>query len=410
MEVKFTAGEEVRAAIARIGRTEDVQFSPGGGRLAVAGFSENRLLILGVEMNWDSEPPAIALTGPLELESDDLALPHGLCWIDERTLIVANREGLVVIFELPEKAASGKIRLSPVRIVGDEATDLIKTPGSVSAAPVGLDLVELFVCNNYVGYVSRHLVDRRNAYAPVVSEMAIRDGLDIPDGVMISPSGRWIAVSNHGHARVVIYRNDSELGPASRPQAVLKGVNYPHGVRFAADERTVLVADAGTPFVHLYRSDGVWDGEHEPDASIRVISDDSFTRGGYNRYEGGPKGLDVTRDGRLMVISCHEEPFAFFDMRSALSQGAVAKPVDRAESESARETLLRYLASEQSRVEEATMAIRLACKHDIGLVMNSPSYRITAPLRWARSTLRKADPRRIRRSRRMAEAAIRDAE
>lgn len=400
MEVEFTAGEEVRAAIARIGRTEDVQFSPEGRRLAVAGFNENRLLILGIETNWDSEPPTIALTGPLELESDALVLPHGLCWIDERILIVANRQGLVAIFELPEKAAAGKIRLSPVRIVGNEATDLINTPGSVSAAPVGLDLVELFVCNNYAHYVSRHLVDRRNAYAPVASEIAIRDGLDVPDGVMISPSGRWIAVSNHGHAHVVIYRNDGDLDPTSRPQAVLKGVNYPHGVRFTADERTVLVADAGQPFVRFYRSDGEWEGEHEPDSSIRVMSEESFTRGSYNRYEGGPKGLDVTRDGRLMVISCHEVPFAFFDVRSALNQGEVAKPVDGADSESAREVLLRYLASDRSRIEEATMAIRLASKLEIGQVMNSRSYRITAPLRWARATLRKVDPRRRERRKR----------
>jgi len=175
------------------------------------------------------------------------------------------------------------------------------------------------------------------------------------------------------------------------------GVSYPHGVRFTADERTVLVADAGEPFVQLYRSDGVWEGEHEPDASIRVISEESFARGSYNRYEGGPKGLDVTRDGRLMVTSCHEEPFAFFDVRSALKVGEVAKPVDRSESECGREALLRYLASDRSRVEQATMAIRLASKYDIGLVMSSPSYRITAPLRWARSTLRKADPRRWER-------------
>ena len=398
MELEFTASEKVRSAIARIGRTEDVQFSPDGERLAVAGFRENRLLILGIETNLDSEPPTIALTGPLELESDALVLPHGLCWIDDRTLVVANREGLVAIFELPEKAASGKIRVSPVRILGGQATDLIKTPGSVSAAAVGLDLVELFVCNNYVHHVSRHLVDRRNDYALVASEMAIHDGLEVPDGVMVSPSGRWIAISNHGHAHVRIYRNDAELGPASRPQAVLKGVNYPHGVRFTADERTILVADAGRPFVQLYRSDGPWEGEREPDVSIRVISEESFARGSYNHYEGGPKGLDVTRDGRLMVISCHEEPFAFFDMRAVLKLGGVAAPADRPESDGAREALLRYLAADRSRVEQATMAIRLASKHDIGLVLNSPSYRITAPLRWARSTLRKANPWRLTRN------------
>ncbi len=385
MLVEFTASKEVRAAIARIGRTEDVMFSPDGGRLAVAGFNENRLLILGIETVWDSEPPAISLTAPLELESDVLVQPHGLSWIDERTLVVANRRGQVAIFELPEKAASGKIRLSPVRIVGEDAVDLIYTPGAVSAAAVGLDLVELLICNNYANYVSRHLVDRRNSYAPIASEIVVRDGLEMPDGVMISPSARWIAVSDLGHQRVVIYRNDRELGPASRPHAVLKGVDHPHGVRFTADERAVLVADASKPLVRVYRSDGAWGGEHEPDASIRVMSAKSFKRGSKNGFVGGPKGLDVTRDGRLMVISCLEEPFAFFDMRLALNQSEVAKPVERSESEGVREALLRYLTADRSRIEEGTEAIRLTSKLELAKIRNSRSYKITAPLRWARA-------------------------
>ena len=394
MLIKFAAGKEVRAAIARIGRTEDVQFSPTGERLAVVGFNKNRLLILGIDTNWESEPPTIELSSPLELRSDTLAQPHGLCWIDERTLIVANREGLVAIFELPEKVTSGKIRLSPVRVVGKESVDLIYTPGSVFAAPVGLDLVELWICNNYAHYVSRHLVDRRNAYAPIASEIVICDGIDLPDGVVISPSGRWIAVSDSGHTRVVIYRNDCQLGPSSHPQAVLKGVNHPHGVRFTIDERTVLVADASVPFVRLYRSDGAWEGDYDAATSIRVMSEESFARGNYNGYLGGPKGLDVTRESRLMVISCLEEPFAFFDMRSVLNQGEVAKPVDRAESECAREALLRYLAPDRSRVAEATDAIRFASRLDIEKILRSRAYRITAPLRWARATLSKARPYR----------------
>ena len=394
MSVKFTAGKDVRTAIARVGRTEDVQFSPTGGRVAVAGFTENRLLILRIQTNWDNEPPAITLSGPLELESEALLQPHGLSWIDDQTLIVANRAGLVAIFELPEESTSRRIRLSPVRVVGNEAVDVIYTPGSVSAASIGLDLVEVLICNNYAHHVSRHLLDRRNAYAPIASEIVIHDGLDVPDGVVTSPSGHWIAVSNLGRARVDIYRNTAELGPASRPQAVLKGVNHPHGLRFTADERAILVADSGNPFVRIYRAEGDWDGEQKPVTSIRVMDQECFRRGSQNGYLGGPKGLDVTQDSRLMVTSCLEEPFAFFDMRSVLDQSEVAKPPHRAEAESAREAMLRYLASERCRVKEATGAIHLARKLEIEKIVNSRSYKITAPLRWARATLDKARERR----------------
>ena len=387
MFVKFTAGKEVRKAIARIGRTEDVQFSPNGGRLAVAGFNKNRLLILGFEANWESEPPAIQLSDPLELESDALAQPHGLCWIDELTLIVANREGLATIFELPE-AKSGKIRLSPVRIVGEEAPDLIYTPGSVFAAPVGIDLVEMLICNNHADYVSCHLLDRRDAFAPIASKILMCGDLALPDGVTISRSGRWIAVSDLGHKRVLIFRNDCELGRESSPKAVLKGVEHPHGVRFTSDERAVLVADASKPFVRLYRSEGAWEGDHEPANSIRVMSEESFTRGSRNGV-GGPKGLDVTQEGRLMVISCLEEPLAFFDMRSILDLGEVPKPIDRTESEWVRETLLRYLSPHRAEVAEATGAIHRHSRLEIEKILYSRSYRFTAPLRWTRAKLGK---------------------
>ena len=74
MEIGFSASAEAAAAIGRIGRTEDVQFSPSGGLLAVAGFNENRLLILETEMSWGAEP-RIVLQNPLQITSDALQRP-----------------------------------------------------------------------------------------------------------------------------------------------------------------------------------------------------------------------------------------------------------------------------------------------------------------------------------------------
>ena len=247
MKIEYTANADVRATISRLGRTEDVQFSPEGGRLAVAAFNDNRLLILRVEAHWESRT---ADNSPAQFprgEFDALQNPHGFCWIDERTIVVANRTAQLIIFELPEEPISGRARLSPVKTLGDDVNDLIKTPGSVSAVTVGADLIEIIVCNNYVHHVSRHLLDRRSNFGPIASEILIHDGLTIPDGVAHSPSGRWIAVSNHGHHNVLLFRNDGDLGPSSQPQATLSGMNHPHGVRFADDGRSILVADAGAP-------------------------------------------------------------------------------------------------------------------------------------------------------------------
>jgi hypothetical protein len=392
MKIEYSAGRDAKAAISRLGRTEDVQFSPDGRRLAVAGHNENRLLILDINQDWEAAPPAVALTSSLEVESDALQKPHGICWIDDRTMAVANRIGRLVIFELPEKPASKRIRLTPIRIFGDQANNLLTTPGSVSVVPIGLDLLEFIVCNNYVHDVSRHLVDRRDGYSLIASEILVQDGLAVPDGVALSPSRRWIAVSNHGHHNVLLYRSDSDLGPGSSPQAVLSGVEYPHGVRFADNGKAIIVADAGAPYVHLYRSDGEWAGERQPDASLRVLSEESFTRGRLDVANGGPKGVDITRDGKLMIVSCEEEPLVFFDVRAFLDQREAARPSNMPESETVREALLRYVSSEQIKVEAATSAIRRATDLELGRLTQSRSWRLTAPLRWGTAAIRRKAP------------------
>ena len=46
MRLAYSATEGVQAAIGRIGRTEEVVFSPGNGTLALVGIFEQRLLFL----------------------------------------------------------------------------------------------------------------------------------------------------------------------------------------------------------------------------------------------------------------------------------------------------------------------------------------------------------------------------
>jgi hypothetical protein len=401
MEIAFDAGEAVRAALARIGRTEDVRFSPDERRLALAGLEANRLLVLDVETG-----PIVSLTGFIEIESDALRSPHGVAWLDPHVLAVANRGGAVTLFELPaHRPRSERARLEPLRTIGADARGLVGTPGSVSAIPIGLDLVELLVCNNFVHHVSRHLLDRRNGYAMLAADLLLDGELEVPDGVAHGPGGRWIAVSNHDRHNVLLYRNDVPPGQAGSPAGTLRGVAFPHGLRFAANGTALLVADAGAPFVRLFRSaDGDWSGERFPSASIRVLTDEAFARGNSNPQEGGPKGIDVTRDARLMVATCERQPLAFFDLAAMLDQaGATAVPeADEAgdEAERARTALLRYFVAAEARVAGATEAIRRSSEREIRLMANSRSWRLTAPLRRLKDAVNRVRPRRWRQRRR----------
>ena len=402
MEIAFDAGEAVRGALARIGRTEDVRFSPDERRLALVGLEANRLLVLDVETG-----PPVSLTGFVEIESDALRSPHGVEWLDSQVLAVANRGGSVALFELPaRRPRSTRTRLEPLRTIGADAGDLVGTPGSLSAIPIGLDFVELLVCNNYLHHVSRHLLDRRNGYAMLAADLLLDGGLELPDGVAHGPGGRWIAVSNHDRHNVLLYRNDVPPGQADTPAGTLSGIAFPHGLRFTANGTALIVADAGAPFVRLFRSgDGDWSGERLPSASIRVLADETFARGHNNPQEGGPKGIDATRDARLMVATCERQPLAFFDLAAMLDEaGATAMPEAEAtiedEAERARAALLRYFAAAEARVGRATEAIRRSSEREIRLMANSRSWRLTAPLRRLKDAVNRVRPRRWRRRRR----------
>jgi len=142
MRIPVKAGAAITAAIQRLGKTEDAQFSPSGRQLALVGLLTHRLLILDIEAGGD--PLQVHVSGALDVTSPSFKLPHGVSWIDERTVVVANRNGDVAILELPERRpASGRLELAPVRTFGADRRDLVHHPGSVSANHIGLGLIEI---------------------------------------------------------------------------------------------------------------------------------------------------------------------------------------------------------------------------------------------------------------------------
>ncbi|RWF45186.1 MAG: hypothetical protein EOS46_22135 [Mesorhizobium sp.] len=315
--IAFKASAAVRAALSAIGRTEDLRFSPDNRLLAIAGYARKRLLVLRIDVEAGSDGPDVTIHGFMELTSGDMGEIHGLDFIDDRTLAIGNRDGLVAIFNLPREQPAGQSReISAIRRVKGRRPCKLNSPGSIAVRPESRGRVSLLVCNNYTHLVTQHVVNRWLGYRTTSNQPLLERGLDIPDGIALSHDGGWIAVSSHGTQDVKLYRMSSSLGPDSEPAGVLQHAGYPHGVRFTADDRHILVADAGSRMVHVYGGDGDWRGQRAPAASVTVLDEETFLRGRASVEEGGPKGLDIDRSNSVIAVTCEEQALAFYPLAS----------------------------------------------------------------------------------------------
>jgi len=313
-----------RAVIDGLGRTEDIVFSPDGRRLAIAGYLRNRIAVFDVAVVASSEGRKVVVNGVVVLSSATLENPHGLCFLDDGAIAVANRTGGVHVYEVPPSAGDAVHRaIDPSQTIGGSAAAPIRTPGSVAGLPLASGALELLVCHNYSNLVTRHVIERERGWASSSDEVLLRRGLAVPDGICYSADGAWIAVSNHDSHEVLVYRRDPALGPDTLPDAVLRNVICPHGVRFTRDARHVLVADAHARYVNVYaRGASGWDGVRDPVHMAPVLDRATFLRGRSNPEEGGPKGIDV--DAGMNVLACTTEfqTLSFFDLDTVLAARA----------------------------------------------------------------------------------------
>lgn len=377
-----------RAALDGIARTEDVHWSPDGRRIVLAGLARDVLLVMDVSLDVRGDSPRVLLSRPVEVRCAGFRRPHGVFWIDDRTLMVASREGDAVVVQPPPGEEHGGVReVAALQTLPAEGPEQVKTPGSVSVARVGPDLYEALVCNNYVDRVTRHLLDGRERFAVCGSAVLLSAGLGVPDGVAVSSDGAWIAISNHDRHCVYLYRNRPELDAASAPDGTLDGIAYPHGVRFLPDGTRLLVADAGTPCVHVFDGgDTGWVGAHAAVLSLRVLDDATYQRGRHNPQEGGPKGIALDPSGVFLAVTCEERPLAFVDLRplppAASMTEAIAPPDDV-------ERLRGMLLRESTRCRRSDAALWDQAMQRAQALESSLSWRITAPLRWVATRLRR---------------------
>jgi hypothetical protein len=251
------------------------------------------------------------------------------------------------------------------------APDAGDGPGSVLVRREATGEYSIFACNNWVDTVTRHvLADGVLAAGDVVAHR----GLELPDGLSLSDNGRWLAVSSHDSSCVLVFASPAEHAQ-DEPACILRGPRCPHGLRFAFDDRRLLVADAAAPYVHVFEPDaGRWTDAAYPTSSIRVLDDATFERRRRNRYEGGPKGIDVLADD-VLVLTCEGTPLAFFDLA-------------RAADDAPRDLRLRYelhVLDERDDLKQAAADLR----RELDTMRQTRAWKIVQPARETYARLRR---------------------
>lgn len=326
--IGIRAPEPVLATISRMERTEEATFSPSGRRLAIGGFGLNRIYLYALEVNERAGGQiggkAVNIPACVTIHSSVLQGPHGIAFIDEAHMMVANRGGGVHVFHIPPDALDhDEIRLQPVRSLRSSLRAKVRFPGSIECLYLGNGRFRALVCNNYLHTITAHtgrLPDTTTHPSGGLKRIRndgvfLEKGLSVPDGICASPDQRWLAVSVHTSGNLHLYRLDRDLNRNSLPDVVLEGVVCPHGLQFSADGKVLYAADSASPYLHIFyrRGDG-WVSLPKPDKSIRILNEQQFELGRYNAEEGGLKGIDVLHDQNILATTCEFHPLAFYDL------------------------------------------------------------------------------------------------
>ncbi len=323
--LEISMGQGVPGALDRIGRCEDLRISPDGSRLAIPGYHSKMCLVLAIA--FDDAAQALRIDDFLEIESPAITLPHGLDWVDDEALAVANRDGSVAVVSAPREMRGRHLRLNPTSIVRGKGFSRLAWPGSVAVSRTANgEQASILACNNYIDRVSEHFIEAAPAFRETGSRVVYARGVYVPDGIALSPDGRSVAISSHGNHTVPIYSR-RRTGRLVAPEGKLTGAQFPHGLRFTPGGAHLLVADAGGPYVHVFERGEGWRGERGPVRSVQVLDDETYLRGRTQPDEGGPKGIDIDPHGRFVAICCEEVRLKVMPLAALLGSTAAAGAV-----------------------------------------------------------------------------------
>jgi hypothetical protein len=313
-------------------RTEDTKFSPSGRILAQVATSGSVFLFA---VDTDSSP--VRTTRCAELRSSGLASPHGVDFVRENVIVVANRSGCVTFLRLPD-VWKDRVRVDPIHEMHSdwfgrtgstrsvEGRAVACGPGSIRASGD-----HLFVCCNYRNTVTAHPYRiRRDAIETGEGVLVAQTGLQIPDGVALTRGGRWMAVSDHHNRRVAIYRRTDGARTCELRDPDL---HYPHGLCFDPSGQSLYVADAGGRDLHVFVGASGWDSSVARSAfKLPAVDAEAFrktraaTPEAYRKLEGGIKGIDLDPSGRIIATTCRHQILRFFETEHANTGATAAEP------------------------------------------------------------------------------------
>ncbi len=363
--IAFDASDAVRDTLRRIGRTEDASFSPDNRRLALVCPDRNSIAIADVEITAPPDAPHVTVTAVAEQSSPSLKTPHGVDFVDDETILVANRYGRMLAFRVPPNGLGAGAEFTPIEPPVQRRFGQLGGPGSVRIVRNATGPFEALVCDNRRSTVTRHEL-LTDPLCVESNEILLRRLLDFPDSVAVTDDRRWIAISNHDAHVVLLYRWTPSLCETSDPDCILRGTMYPHGLRFSSDGGHLIVADAGRPHINIYGCDGdAWRGVRYPQSSVRVMSDDVYARG-RDAESRGPKGIGIDNLGRVLIVTYEKQPIAFFDLAPMIACSNHGEPDDAVQLGYEVEAL----EEGRTRLEERTATL-----------LRSTSFRITKPLR-----------------------------
>jgi WD40 repeat protein len=335
--IPYTATPEVENVIASMGRTEDTAFSPDYKWLVISGYRKSKLYFLSTNITQSNNMRSIDIQKFSIIRSKDIIEPHGIAFLDNEHILIANRGGIINIFQVPsELGNNAEVDLKPVARIKSDFRCRVKAPGSIAVVKTDFGNYRVLAANNYIHTITSHKVDLLDGVKARNEGVLIRKELNIPDGLSVSCDRKWVAVSNHSTGTVLIYKFDLDLNRRTPPYGVLEGIVCPHGLRFSKDGNFLFVVDSGSAYFHIYKStDGDWSSSRKPYKTVRILTDDKFIDGRYNAQEGGIKGLDINFRDNILVVTSEHLPLAFYDLDEFIRLPAVQ--VDEEIAEKSRE-------------------------------------------------------------------------
>jgi DNA-binding beta-propeller fold protein YncE len=196
--------------------------------------------------------------------------------------------------------ASLSVDNAPTTIIRDASSGLDR-PEGVTFSPSGKYIA---VANSLVDTVTfyKRIGDHGSAYetTPAFSIKGQRSKLNYPHDIAFSPDGRHLAVANRIGNSITIYKksniNDSYN---NRPIAVIQGefsgVMNPDSVRYSPVDNVIAVANIGKSAITFYHYKGnVY--EQTPCQIIQDTPDVLLI----------PDSLDFSSDGELLAVTSHD--------------------------------------------------------------------------------------------------------